>query len=435
VAKTLVDPHTPPCSVMLRGRNVVALMVAVVAVLACGDAASSRAATPSLLRQVNAVRASLGLAPLRFDRIASRVAMRMARDDRTDRQPEVLEAQPDCSVCDRFDVRGLSTDPRLVYRSLGGRRAIHFGLWRSGWSASENLSVFFSTAALVLDPRARTFAVARTPLGMLVVAVTADPKARFNRAVRWPRGELDPRKQLWVEVVLPPGYGYPNLYDVRDGRELTVAYPLAATDGFRGARLVAFGLNTSLAYGRAYRVGASLAIVHLRTRNTPAAFLRRSWTFHSVNEAERMEFLDAVGATPTQLRALFAQLDGAVDVVGGSEACLSVDACEEAHGERASIGMAVSATREVIVHELGHVVFDLALDERGRRAFRTAFLRTGWDKACCIPVSELFADQVAHWALGEESSDPRWLPRNEFAHLLRTHAGYRPLSAVGLLQR
>ena len=100
-------------------------------------------------------------------------------------------------------------------------------------------------------------------------------------------------------------------------------------------------------------------------------------------------------------RALFSQIDGAVDVVGGSEACLSADACEEAQGERASIGMAVSASREVIVHELGHVVFDLALDERGRRALRSAFIRTGRENARFIPVSEQFADQVAHWALGE----------------------------------
>ena len=81
--------------------------------------------------------------------------------------------------------------------------------------------------------------------------------------------------------------------------------------------------------------------------------------------AERDAFLDAVRRAPAQLRALLAELDGAVDVVGGSEACLSVDACEEVHGDRATVGMAVSASREVIVHELGHVVFDLALDERG----------------------------------------------------------------------
>ena len=70
-----------------------------------------------------------------------------------------------------------------------------------------------------------------------------------------------------------------------------------------------------------------------------------------------------------------------------------------------------SATREVIVHELGHVVFDLALDERGRRAFRSAFVRTGWRNAPFVPPSEQFADQLAHWALGEESTDPRWLER------------------------
>ena len=141
---------------------------------------------------------------------------------------------------------------------------------------------------------------------------------------------------------------------------------------------------------------------------------------------ERDAFLDAVRRTPAQLRALLAELDGAVDVVGGSEACLSADACEDVDGERASVGMAVSASREVIVHELGHVVFDLALDERGRRAFRSAFIRTGWDNARFVPVSEQFADQVEHWALGEASSDPRWLSGGELASLLRAHASVSP---------
>ena len=419
----------------LRGGHVVALAAAVVAVFACGDTASSRAATPSLLAQVNAVRGSLGLAPLRDDLLASHVVSRMARADRYDRPPDVLDAQPACEVCERFFEGGGSLDPRELYRSLGGRAAIRFALWREGWRATDNLSVFFPAAALVLDPRARTFSVARTPNGMLVVGVTGDTTARFDRAVRWPLGSLDPRQQLWVQVVLPPGQGYPHLYDVREGHDVTVAYPLAVARGLGGSRLVAFGLNTSLAYGRAYHVGTAQLGLRLRTRDMSPAFLRRSWTFHSVNRAERDVFLDAVHRAPSQLRGLFAQLDGAVDVVGGSEACLSVDACEEVHGERASIGMAVSASREVILHELGHVVFDLALDERGRRAFRAAFLRTNWENACCIPPSEQFADQLAHWALGEQSTDPRWMPEAEFSRLLHEHASYRPLPVLGLLAR
>ncbi len=419
----------------LRGGHVVAVAAAVVAVFACGDTAPSRAATPSLLAQVNVVRAGLGLAPLRDDVLAGHVVSRMAKTDRYDQPPDVLDAQPACEVCERFFEGGGSVDPRELYQSLGGRAAIRFALWRESWSATQNLSVFFPAAALVLDPRARTFSAARTPNGMLVLGVTGDATARFDRAVRWPRGSLDPRQQLWVQVVLPPGYGYPNLYDVREGREVTVAYPLAVATGFRGARLVAFGLNTSLAYDRGYHVGGSRFGVRLKTRSTPAAFLRRSWTFHSVNRAEREFFVDSVRRTPAQLRTLLAQLDGAVDVVRGSEACLSADACEELHGERASVGMVASATREVIVHELGHVVFDLALDERGRRVFRSAFVRTGWENARFVPPSEQFADQLAHWALGDRSTDPRWLAPADLSRLLREHASYRPLSARGLLPR
>lgn len=413
----------------------VAVTAAVAAVVISGEAAPSRVAATPLVDQVNAVRRQLGLTPLRFDPVVRRVVLRMARNDLTDRSPEALDAQPDCAVCDTYHERGVATDPRSLFRDLGGRSAIRFGLWRAGWRATDNLSVFFRTAGLVLDPRARTIAFARTPLGMLVVGITADEDAPFTRPVRWPSGPMDPRRQLWVAVVLPPGYGYPNLYDVRDGLDVTVAYPLAAAKGFRGSRLVAFGLNTSLAYDRAYHVGTYGLGVRLRTKGIPTEFLRRSWTFHSVSVAERAAFLDAVRRTPAQLQALLAQLDGAVDVVGGSEACLSADACEDVHGDRATVGMAVSASREVIVHELGHVVFDLALDERGRRAFRSAFIRTGWRNAPYVPPSEQFADQLVHWVFGEESTDPRWLSGGELASMLRAHAGYRPLSARGLLPR
>ena len=417
------------------------LAAAVVAVFACGSPAPSRAATPSLLEQVNAIRHELGIVPLKADPVVRQVVGRMARGDRSDRAPEVLDAQPDCAVCDLYFEEGQARDPRVHYHLLGGRAMIRFALWRAGWTATQNLSVFFPAAALVLDPRARTFTTARTPLGMLVVGVTGDTTAQFDRAIRWPQGSVDPRQQLWVEVVLPPGQGYPHLYDVREGRDVTVAYPLAVARGLGGSRFVAFGLNTSLAYDRAYHVGTAGLGLRLRTRATPAAFLRRSWTFHSVNQPQREAFLGAVRRTPALLRALLAKLDGAVEVVGESRGCLIADACEEAHGDHATIGIASDATPFVVLHELGHVVFDLALDERARRVFRAALIRAGWKGACCFRTSEGFADQLAYWALGEvpagvrSYSDRMYLSREEFAGLLREHASYRPPPVIGLLAR
>ena len=117
---------------------------------------------------------------------------------------------------------------------------------------------------------------------------------RFDRAVRWPRGSR-PAPAALGPVVLP-GYGYPNLYDVRDGREVTVAYPLAVATGFRGARLVAFGLNTSLAYDRGYHVGGSRFGVALKTRSTPGSYGAAGRS--SVSQAEREFFLDTVRRTP-----------------------------------------------------------------------------------------------------------------------------------------
>ena len=419
----------------LRAGHVVAVTAAVVAVLTSGEAARSTVAAPPLFDQVNTVRRQLGLVPLQPDPVVRLVVERMAITDRTDRAPEFLDAQPDCAVCDLYFEGGAARDPRVHYHSLGGRSLIGFALWRSGWTAEQNLSVFFPAAALMLDPRARTFAAARTPLGMLVVGVTGDPSQRFRRAVRWPLGALDPQRQLWAQVLLPPGQGFPNLHDMRGGKEVATAHPLATAKGLGGSRLVAFGLNTRLAYDREYHVGARQLGIRLKTRAVPSAFLRRSWTFNAVEPAEREVFLDAVRRAPAQVRTLLAELDGAVDVLGGSQACLSVDACEDVEGDRAKVGIATTATHAVILHELGHVLFDLALDEQGRREFRSAFIKTGWRNAPYVPPGEQFADQLEHWALKEPSDDPRWLPKTELTRLLREHAAYRPLSARGLLPR
>lgn len=428
-------------AVTLRGGHVVVLAAAVLAVFASGEAAPSSHVAPSLLDQVNGVRRQLGLQPLRPDPVVRLVVERMAVNDHTDRAPEVLDAQPDCAVCDLYVEGGRARDPRVHYHSLGGRSLIRFGLWRSGWTAAQNLSVFYRTAALVLDPRARTFTSVRTPLGMLVVGITGDKQARFTRPVRWPLGEVDPRHQLWVQVLLPPGQGYPHLYDVRGGRVVTTAYPLAATRGLGGSRLVTFGLNTSLAYGHAYHVGTGRLELRLRTRAMPGGFRQRSWRFESDTAAEREAFLGVVAKTPLLLQRLLGELDGAVTVIGSSRGCLIADACEQVDGDKATIGIAPGAEPFVVLHELGHVVFDLALDERARGIFRTALRRAGWNGACCFSYSEGFADQLAFWALGEVPvgrrtySDRMYLSSEEFTGFLHAHAGYRPKPTQGLLPR
>jgi hypothetical protein len=417
-------------------------VVAAALVVCTGAASAGRSSDPAAeLVELNAVRDRLGLAPLRVDPVALVVATRMARSDSEDRAPQVLDSQPGCSVCDTFFEHGNSIDPRMLYRRLGGPLPVAFGLWRDGWRIDENLSVFFPTAALVLDPRARTFASARTRRGMLVVAVTADPNASFRHPVRWPSGPVDPRRQLWAEVLLPPGQGYPHLYDVRDGRSVTAAYPLAVARGLARSRLVAFGLNTTLAYHRAYRVGGSTNALWLRTRSIPPDFLRRSWTFRSLGPADRAAFLSVVRRTPLLLRKLLVELDGAVEVIGRRRGCWIADACEKMVGDRVSIGFTRVTDPFVVLHELGHVVFDLALDERGRHLFLTAFLRAGWRDRCCINQSEVFADQLAFWALGrvppgvDSYSDRVLLSSGPYAALLAANASYRPLPTVGLLKR
>jgi len=204
---------------------------------------------------------------------------------------------------------------------------------------------------------------------------------------------------------------------------------------------VTFGLNTSLAYGRAYHVGTGKLELRLRTKAMPVAFRQRSWRFDAVTAAERDAFLGVVSRSPSLLQRLLGELDGAVTVVGSSRGCLIADACEQVDGDQATIGIEPGAAPFVVLHELGHVVFDLALDERARGIFRTALRRAGWNGACCFSFSEGFADQLAFWALGEVPggirtySDRMYLSSEEFTSFLHAHAAYRPKPVQGLLPR
>ncbi len=266
---------------------------------------------------------------------------RMARGDRTDRAPEVLDAQPDCAVCDvvlrrrrRPPTRAAST----ARSAAAARSASASG--EAAWSAARE--------SLGLLPRGRARArpactdVRRGSHAARHARGGRDGRCRRSRStrpVRWPPGPMDPRHQLWVEVALPPGYGYPNLYDVRDGLDVTRC--VSAGDGEGVPRLTARRLRPQHVARVRPRVPRRPAPSR-RAAEDEGACRRRSSAAAgrsaSVPGDERDAFLDAVRRTPAQLRTLLAELDGAVDVVGGSEACLSADACEDVDGERASGG-------------------------------------------------------------------------------------------------
>ena len=423
-----------------RSPLVVAAVLAGALTLSGSASAPTRVGVAVQLEAVNAIRAQLGLGVLKRNPVADHLVAEIAARDLEDTPPATLDSQPDCAVCSVVFVDGAGVDPRKLY-ARGGAEGIGFGLWRQGWSAATNLSVFFPTAAMVLDPRARTFSAAPTPRGMLVVAVTVDERALFTRPVRWPPGGIDPRRQLWVELVLPPGTpGHPRLLERRGSRRAVVAHPLADTVGVAGARLVAFGLSSVLAYGHRYSVRVGSVSTEVATRPAPVSFLRRSWTFVSLASPERRAFLELFRNGPALLRRLAREFDGAVDVVGGPRACSVADACERVDGSAVTIGLR-RFEPFVVMHEFGHAVFDVGLDEAGRRLFLSAFLLAGWRGDCCIGQSEVFADQFAYWALGgkpasvDSYSDTVLVPSARFARLLRENVSYRPVPVVGPLER
>ena len=433
---------------MHSARVCVGVAALLAAVSLAGADARGAATTPADLRaDLNRVRASLGLTLLRGNRIADPIVRTMAAANRVDRPPPYLEAAVECGGCaSAVAADGAVVDPRQLYARRGGRGTIGFHLWRRGWSAEQNLAVFFETAAMALDPRARTFSAAPTPYGMLLVAITAAAQAPFTTPVRWPRERLDPRSQVWVEVLLPPNIrGAARVVERRGNRQVSVAKPLAEEKGFGSARLVAFGLSPKLAYGHQYTVTTRALSVPFATRPPPDAFLRRTWQFVVLTPEEQDVFLGAIRNGPPLLRTIADELDGAVEVIGGGHGCSVADSCERVlDGDRASIGLR-SVEPFQVLHEFGHVVWDLALDEPAIYAFAAAFERSpAYAGKCPRPGScsllELFADQFAFWALGGKPPEltrrpPQLLSHETFERLLREGYGYRPSPVVGPLPR
>lgn len=382
---------------------------------------------------MNEVRAGLGLAPLVGNAVAASVVADVARGDLED-EPASLSYVLGCVACETL--RG--EDARVVYRRRGGRGVLAFGLWRRRWSVRRNLRVHLTSAASLLDPRARTLSAAPTPRAMEIVAVALRPGARFARPVRWPAGEVDPRRRLWFGLLLPPGSRGPVCLVERRGEgAVTVARPAVDVHVVGGARLLGFGFPATLAFARSYEVRVGLrALEVVQTRALPERFRRRSWRFVAVRSEDRAAFLEIVRRGPPPLRRLLGEVDGAVTVVGGDGGCTSADSCERTDGARAVIGFRWVHPFKLL-HELGHVVFDLALDEPGRIAFERAFATSRrWDGRCLrrrlCPLAEIFADQLAFWALGRRApragsyAEPALLPAERFSALLTEHGAYRP---------
>ena len=386
-----------------------------------GSTAASGPSTSTLRGELNQIRSSLGMRPLGRSRTAQALVRRLAAADFSDRAPATLDDQPGCAVCAR-------------------RGHLGIGLWRTGWTAEQNLSVFFRTAALALDPRARTFSAAPTRKGLLVVAIAIDARARWTAPVRWPQGAIDPRRQLWIDVLLPPGVrGKARLVERRGTETVIVAEPLADARGVEGSRLVAFGLNAELAFGHRYRARVGDLAVPFATRPLPASLMRPSWRLVDLTPAERATFLGVFDRGPPLLRRIARELDGRVRVVGADRGCFSADACEHLHGTQASISFG-RVEPFVVLHEFGHIELDLGLDQAGALAFQKAFTHSPrWRGGCCPFLHSLFADQFAFWALGGRPRGivsygyPQLLSQARFGELLADNHGYRPPPVLGPL--
>ena len=273
--------------------------------------------------------------------------------------PSSSTRSPTAPSATRSYERGAARDPRARLPLLGGRSADRFGLWRAGWSATR-ISRSSSRGGARARPAcanvrrradAAWHARGRCDGGCPTLGFdrpSLAPRSRWTRAVSCGSRSRAAGLRL-SESLRRPGWAW----------TWHVAYPLATAKGFRGSRLVAFGINTSLAYAARTTSahsprGSAEDEGHTRQRSSAAA----GRSSRSTRE-ERDAFLDAVRRTPAQLRALLAELDGAVDVMGGRRrASARTRARTSTEGARRLAWPCLRA-REVIVHELGHVVSTL----------------------------------------------------------------------------
>jgi hypothetical protein len=174
---------------------------------------------------------------------------------------------------------------------------------------------------------------------------------------------------------------------------------------------------------------------------------RTGWAFGDLSGAPRANVLDDLGRVVPTARLVLRLLEGQVSFDRDTDACHGAESCSYArqgvdgrwgvHLDRQTLAARLPANRFIVLHELGHAVWHLVLDDSGRRAFVSAVhealgggpcLRD--DGAPCAVVEEVFADEFARFAGGFAVSmswyeTPPLLDARAFASVLRTSSDLR----------
>lgn len=414
--------------------------------------AAGKLTVASSLSEINEVRADYGLTPLDSDDDTSQLVVNQMAAE-TSWQPRTFEAlrlgaQVYCDVCESLidSQTNEETTPGEMYAALGGIGVVATGLWREGWTIEQEVALQPETLRLALDPRATALAVARSATGVLAIVMIFDP-ATPAAPLLWPRGgRLDPAAPELL--LLSTRSGSAKLSELRGNERVTIAEEkIEVTDAQAAvARILTAGerfRRVSLAWDGSYLLSFGSWKKELRSVSLPQAFVSSSWSL-SMASSSRSAFLGAFRSRPPLLQKIVRQLDGSLRVTDRAKALCGQDgiSCAGAspgaglfiHLNTAHLRSARSASF-VSLHEFGHIVNFVAIDERAMGTFAKAFRRSPRWKSCfhyyggCVPPVEIFADQFAFWATGDTDvrsgyNVPQLLSHAAFEKLLKDN--YRP---------
>ena len=350
-------------------------------------------------------------------------------------------------------VRSLYGEPALTLRSYASIPADFFELDSSADApgAEVALTRWPELAATLLDPRVVAFGFTPGPNnGVRARFLSGDgagPTALIRPSI------YDPASPLGLTFVSPQPLTGPVTLDERRGgawvrlpvRGKTVPMSGGAqlvqvdTSGYEGLRL---------AYATSYRLDLGGTTIRFRTVPVPANLTARSWRFgFNMTPAARAEWLTATSRLSLLARHTLDQIDGFVTV--SLQGCSRYSSCASWIDVPLSYTVSLTGydfrgadvTRFVGLHELGHIVDFLGLDDQGYAAFRALFkqspswrscFRDSSEKSGCVSFDEIFADQFAFWATGFTSDpdggygDPPLAAAVDFGRVLAAQFAFRP---------
>ena len=336
-----------------------------------------------------------------------------------------------------------------------------YGAWSLGEANLESMPeqtadpLFLDSRLTAVSTRLYKFADGSSSFMVLGKLSAGPPTISVKNGV-----SMDARKAVTLSFTSPAEMTYFKIA-IRSGGSWLQKYrgwqpqSFSSFYGFEGLRINYFADSSEarerirLSWGARYRITTGSLSGEFQTATPKPP--RSSWLFRkSFSKAQRHLFLSAIKQMNPRYRALIKQIAPYTAIASHSGGGISIAEPYDYSTGRESLPFAVSFERshlqsrkfrkEVIAHELAHIIDYAGLDDNAYSVFLKKFKKSGKWRRCrpgsssgggssvwpCIVDSELIADQMAYSALNKRSgmggyADPRLISSKAMIALLGTH--------------